>query len=137
MSKNNFGGRLIAFFSALLVTGLIALGINYLALPAMTFQSSGFWWFWLVIGIIAALVYFAANGIVNSVKYDEGGHIPGFVVGGAAVVWLIVFIVTAIAGSSMTNAIKYSNIITVEEGNFKEDIAEIDINDNERYRNET
>lgn len=129
MSKNNIGGRLIAFFSALLVTGLIALGINYLALPAMTFQSNGFWWFWLVIGIIGAIVYFAANGIVNSVNCEDGGHIPGFVVGGAAVIWLLVFIVTAIAGSGMTNAIKYSNVITVEEGNFKEDIAEIDIND--------
>lgn len=129
MSKNNFGGRLIAFFSAFLVTGLIALGINYLALPAMNFHSAGFWWFWLVMGILGAILYFIANAIVNEVKCEDGGYVPGFVVGGAAVLWLIVFVVVAIAGSGATNAIKYSNVITVEEGNFKEDIAEINLDD--------
>lgn len=83
----------------------------------------------MVIGIIGAIAYFVANRIVNSVNCEDGGYVPGFVVGGVAVVWLVVFIVTAIAGSGMTNAIQYSKVITVEEGNFEEDIAKIDIND--------
>lgn len=129
MSKNNFVGRLVAFISAVLVTGLIAWGVDYLALPAMTFHSSGFWWFWLMCGVIGALIYFAANGIFNSIKCEEGGHWPGFIAGGLAVLWLVVFIITAIAGSAMTNAPEYSNVITVEEGNFKEDIEEINLDD--------
>lgn len=127
MSKgNNIFARLVAIFATILVTGLIGLGINYLALPAMTFHSSGFWWFWLFIGIIAALVYFAANGIANSITCEDGGHLPGWIVSGITVVWLVIFIITAIAGSQMTNAKQYSNIIDVETGNFQEDIAQID-----------
>ncbi len=127
MSKENIGRRLVAILATILITGLIGWLINYLALPAMTFHSSGFWWFWLVIGIIAAVVYFAANGIVNMVQCEEGGHMPGWITLIVAVVWLIVFIVTAIAGSAMANAKQYSNVLDVETGNFQEDIEEIDI----------
>ena len=130
MSKgNNIFARLVAIFVTILVTGLIGMGINYLALPAMTFHSSGFWWFWLVIGIIAALVYFAANGIANNITCEEGGYLPGFIILGATAIWLVVFIVTAIAGSEMVNAKQYSGLIEVETGNFAEDIEQIDTED--------
>ncbi len=129
MSKSNFGARLVASISAILVTVLLGLGINYLALPAMTFHSSGFWWFCLGMGIIGAVLYFIANGIANYVTCEEGGYVPGFVVGGIAAVWLVVFIITAIACGAITNAPEYSKVVTVEEGNFKEDIKEIDLND--------
>lgn len=130
MSKgNNVISRLIAIFATILVTGLIGMGINYLTLPAMTFQSSGFWFFWLVIGIIAALVYFAANGIANSITCEDGGHLPGFIILGVTAIWLVVFIVTAISGGEMVNAKKYSTLIDVETGNFAEDIANIDTDD--------
>lgn len=129
MSKGNFGSRLVAIIATILITGIVGWVINYFALPAMTFHSSGFWWYWLVVGIIAAVVYFAANGIANSVTCEEGGHLPGWIVSGIVVVWLLVFIITAIAGSGATNAKKYSNVIEVETGSFQEDIPEIDPED--------
>lgn len=125
MSKKNFGGRLIVIISTILITGLLGWLINYLALPAMTFHSSGFWWFWFVIGIIAALVYFIGNGILNSVKSEEGGYLTGTIALIIAAVWLVIFIITAITGSGVTNAIQYSNVITVEDGSFEEDIEQI------------
>lgn len=129
MSKGNFGSRLVAIIATILITGIVGWVINYFALPAMTFHSSGFWWYWLVVGIIAAVVYFAANGIANSVTCEDGGHLPGWIVSGIVVVWLLVFIITAIAGSGATNAKKYSNVIEVETGSFQEDIPEIDPED--------
>ncbi len=130
MSKeNNIFARLVAAFAAILVTGLIGLGINYLALPAMTFQSSGFWWYWFFMGIIGALVYFAANAIANNITCEDGGYLPGFIVLGVTAIWLIVFIITAITGSEMTNAKKYSELIEVETGKFAEDIAQINPDD--------
>lgn len=126
MSKgNNIVSRLVAIFATILVTGLIGMLINYLALPAMTFHSSGFWWYWLIMGIIAAVVYFAANGIANSVTSEDGGHLPGWIICGAVAVWLVIFIITAIAGSRATNAKQYSNMLDVETGNFQEEIAQI------------
>lgn len=127
MSKNNIWGRVVAIISAILVTGLIGLGINYLALPAMNFHSSGFWWFILVMGIIGTAVYFAANGIFNAIQCEEGGHIPGVVVAGITALWLVVFIITGITGGAMANASKYSKIATVEESNFEENIEEINL----------
>lgn len=129
MSKTNFGGRCIAFICTLVITALIGWGIDYLALPAITFQSSGFWWFWLGMLVLGTVIYFIANGIVNCVNCEEGGHIPGIVIGVIAGVWFIVFIVTAIACSVIANDIEYSNVITVEDGNFKEDIEEINLDD--------
>lgn len=127
MSKNNFWGRLVAIISAILVTGLIGLGINYFALPALTFHSGGFWWFCLVLGIIGTVAYFAANGIYNSIQCEEGGHKPGWVILGVTALWLVVFIVTAIFGGAMVNGPEYSNVVTVEEGDFEKDIEQINL----------
>lgn len=127
MSKTNFKSRLVAILVTILVTGLIGWGIEFLALPAMTFHSSGFWWFWLCMGIIAALVYFAVNGITNSIKCEDGGYLPGLIILGVTAIWLVAFIVTAIAGGEMTNAQKYSNLIDVETGDFAEDIDQINL----------
>ena len=129
MSKSNIGGRIIAIFSAILVTGLIAWGINYLALPAMTFQSEGFWWFWLVVGIIGVICYFIANEIVNELSVEDGGYILGIVIAIGVAVWLLVFIITGITGGVMAKATQYSKVITVQDGNFSEDIPEINTDD--------
>ena len=129
MSKKSFGGRCVAVISTLLFTGLIAWGIYYFALPAMTFHSSGFWWFGLIVLILVAVNYFIANALVNAYLNRRDGNLPAYILGGLAAVWLVAFVIIAIACSSMTNAPKYSNLITVEESNFSEDIEEIDTKD--------
>ena len=125
MSKGNntLVARLIATLAAFLVTGLIGWCINYLTLPAITFSSTGFWWYCIVLGIVATIAYFAANAIVNSVKYEEGGHIPGIVAICATALMLLVLIVTAISAGTMVNGKQYSNLIEVETGDFEKEIA--------------
>lgn len=121
--------RLIAGAIALVVTILLGMGINYFALPAITFASSGFWWFCMIMGIFATIVYCIANAIVNERECTSDGYVPGIVIISATGIMLLVFIVTAIIGGTMTQSRVYSNLITVETGNFEEEISQIDTND--------
>ncbi len=118
-------GRFVRLGISLVVAALFGLLINYFAMPAMTIHSSGFWWFVLIELIIAAVAYFIAAGIVDDL-YDAPA--PGLIVLGIAAVWLIVFIITGISGSKMTNAYDYQKIATVEENSsFEEDFVEAEV----------
>ena len=122
--------RLIAGAVALIATILLGMGINYFALPAISFASGGFWWFCIIMGVIATGAYFIANGVVNERKGTYGtGYIPGIAIISATGVMLLVFIITAIAGGTMAQPREHSNLITVENGDFNEDIAKINIED--------
>ena len=126
--NNTLASRLIAGAVALVVTILLGLAINYLALPAISFASSGFWWFCIVMGVIATVAFLIANVIVNEREGTYGeGHIPTIVIISATGVLLLVFIVTAIIGGTMVQPKEHSNLITIENGNFDEDISKINL----------
>ena len=119
---NKLGRHFLRIGIAAVAAVLVGLAINYLALPAKTFASGGFWWYVLV----ELIVIFAAYGITEmaTYDYDDGKPIGSIITGCLAGVWLIVFIVTAISGSQMVNPYEYQKIAQVEEGNFEEDIIE-------------
>ena len=124
---NKVGRLFIKLGITAVVTLIFGLAINYFALPAMTFQSSGFWWFWLV-ELIIAFATFCICGFAMD-DYYEGKPVGTIVIGSVTVIWLVVFIVTAIAGSQMVNPYAYQQIATVEEGNYEEDIIEANAED--------
>lgn len=116
-------GKVLRLGCSLFFTVIMGMLINYMAMPAMTFHSTGFWCFVLSEIIIFVLVY-----IISSVVKD--GFVEDFairiVIGIAITGWVIIFIVTAIAGAEMVNAYKYQKIANIDnETSFEEDFMEV------------
>lgn len=115
-------GKILRLGGSLLITAIVGCLINYLAMPAMTIHSSGFWWFVSFEIIIFAVCYF-----IDSIISDDFGENPA-IDGGILVVlviWFVIFIITAIAESKMVNAYDYQKIANIEnntsfEGDFIE-----------------
>lgn len=118
MTKN-----IISRVSALVVTILIGLFINWLALPAWNFQSPGFWGFLIGIVAIGACLQWVCDFICYD---DESVEFLGIKIGG--IVFAVILLVFAIGGLTswqLFSASKYQTIITMEEGNFDEDINHV------------
>ena len=94
----------------------IALVINYLVLPAWNFKSIGMWSF--VLGI--SLIWLTVQSIFDEVFYKKytGTKMAGIVIG----LVLLVIIIGGISSWQLFNANKYQNLVSIEEGNFEEDI---------------
>ena len=116
-------GRFVRLGISAVITVIVGFVINYFAMPAWTIQSTGFWGFWIVLAVVAAVVYFISAAIADDL-YDA--PVPGLILIGIAAVLLVVLIVTAIGGSEMTNAYDYQKIATIEDGSFEEDVLEAD-----------
>lgn len=99
---------------------VIALGINYLALPAWNVKSVGMWSFILTITVIGISFQTIVDEFTNK-KYT-GTKIWAL----AICLVLLVFLVGGISSWQMFNADKYQRIVTIEEGNFEEDINQIE-----------
>ena len=112
-------GILIARIIGLVVTIGIGAGINYLALPAWNLQNPALW------GILLAVVAIGAV-IQLIIDFFEDESYVGIKIGGTATaVILVVLIVGGLTSWELFNATSYHNIITMEEGNFEEDINQI------------
>ena len=123
MEKKNFTtGRIIVVGITLLVTALLGLLINYLALPEWNIQSGGFWGFIIVMGIIATAAYLITAGIVSYRNDDYGVMRGGWIPGGASILMVVVLIVLAIAGSAMVDPDGYCNAMGVADGDFETEI---------------
>ena len=108
---------------ALVVTFLIGLFINWLALPAWNFQSPGFWGFLIGIIAIGVVLQLICDFICSD---DESVEFLGIIIGGIAfVVILLVFAIGGLTSWQLFSASKYQSIITMEEGNFDEDINHV------------
>lgn len=115
-------GKFIRLGVSLVVAVVLGLLINYLAMPAMTIHSTGFWWFVGGELIIFAVCYFISSAIADDL--DEAPAI-GIAIAAAIGVWLVFFIITAIIGSQMANAYDYQKVATVEDNtSFEEDFLE-------------
>lgn len=108
MTRTNFIGRIIG----LIIIFLIGLAINYMALPAWNLRSPGLYFFLLVMGIIATIV-FAIAEIEDAKTFTA---IFGF----ATVAIIVAMIIFSALSGTMFNAEKYHNLITIENGDFSD-----------------
>ena len=119
-------GRVIRFLIALVITAVFGWVINYFAMPAWTFESTGFWWFCIIELAILAVFCRIGDRIADDV-YDA----PIFMlisVGGAIAMLLVCFF-TGIGGWEMTSADEYQKIAQIEDGVFEEDVLEASSDD--------
>lgn len=124
------------------ILAVLAVGIYYyVTIPAINIHAAGFWYFWLVI-LLAVIVLFCLRKAVKAgggQGLDGIPHLGGIllketlkkswflkllVIAFAAVA--IVFIVGSLLSSPFFNAAKYQQLLTVVEGEFTEDIKEVD-----------
>lgn len=137
----------VAVWTAI-VTILVAVWAEYLLHLPWNIQSSSTWWFVVIFGCIGTGLGFIFNGIrifISEKEANNGDHwgyyhtptkkeifqkyqipiIMGTVVAGI----ILIFAILGIISSPMPNAKRYSNLITVNEGIFEEDVIEITSDD--------
>ena len=133
MKSNNWKRILIA----LLLTLVFSAIVFYITLPALNFQYEGFYIFIIEI-IIAFFIIYYIIGSVGKIKNNKNTiftstginingkelkflKIPAIVIA----VPVVILVVGGIISAPMFNAKRYQKLITVNEGNFIEDVAEI------------
>ncbi len=122
----------ISIVIGVIVALLVGFIYYYISLPPINFHSMGFWAFFIVglLVITAIIAYLSLDK--DKYKYQQElnfkNNLPkiAITITGVAVV---IFIIGYILSSPIVNASKYQQLLTVEEGNFEEDIKEISYNE--------
>ncbi len=120
-----------------IIGALIAAFIYYyITLPAFNLHSIGTWWFLITILVVVGIVISLRTGDV--VKSDKlNGMIKEFrpgtglgvkIIFGIVAVMLVVLAIGTFLSSPVINAKKYRDLMPVEEGNFAQDIKQVDYN---------
>ena len=120
-----------------IVTAIIAALYFYVTLPAISVYSEGFWIFITLMAICFGVVYVLLSvraGYVNFKNGKASKKIFGFegasvvkIVAAVAAIPVIVVVVGNIISSTFFNAQSYSEIITVSEAAFEDDMPETDV----------
>ena len=120
-----------------IVTAIIAALYFYVTLPAISVYSEGFWIFITLMAICFGVVYVLLSvraGYVNFKNGKASKKIFGFegasvvkIVAAVAAIPVIVVVVGNIISSTFFNAQSYSEIITVSEAIFEDDMPETDV----------
>lgn len=106
----------------LIIIALVLGGIGwYKVLPALNIHSTGVWIFALLVLIVVAMIY----TLVRAIKKKKSNKIANCLWGAVGVV-LVLFIILLISSSTIFRSKTYANRISVEEGEFKEDIPVVD-----------
>ena len=107
----------------LTVAIILVLGIYYyVALPAINIHCSGFWVFLIVLGLLLAGVFIQKKHLSRyELKESKGLKIILGIVGLIVAVYLIGMLLS----SPVVNAKKYQQLMTVETGEFAQDIEEL------------
>lgn len=119
-----------------MIAAVLAAGVYYyITLPAINIHSTGFWWF--VISILAAI--FVWRLIKANIRNFNTHHQQVYmdkvdaslsvkITGGLLLLAIAVFFIGSLLGSPIINASRYQKLLTVEKGNFAEDVAQADYN---------
>ena len=119
-----------------MIAAVLAAGVYYyITLPAINIHSTGFWWF--VISILAAI--FVWRLIKANIRNFNTHHQQVYmdkvdaslsvkITGGLLFLAIAVFFIGSLLGSPIINASRYQKLLTVEKGNFAEDVAQADYN---------
>ena len=101
------------------VTFIFAVFLNWLCLPAQNIRSGGFWWYLIIVGIFAFISFSIADYVT-----EDNTNSSGIIALTIAVI-AIIGIIGIVVSSKAVNAVKYSNLIAIEEGNFENEIQSI------------
>lgn len=104
-----------------IITIISAIFFNWLFLPAWNIRSGGFWCYCIIVCVIATITFSIAD---LAVDYGTTTIITN-VLKIISIAMVIIGVVLFFASSTMFNAVRYSNLIDVEEGNFQEDIQSV------------
>ena len=104
-----------------IITIISAIFLNWLFLPAWNIRSGGFWCYCIIVCVIATITFSIAD---LAVDYGTTTIITN-VLKIISIAMVIIGVVLFFASSTMFNAVRYSNLIDVEEGNFQEDIQSV------------
>lgn len=108
----------------LIVLALIvaAAGYYYAALPAINIHSSETWFFVIFVLVALAAVYAVRRKLGRKeLKQSKVMKYFGVLILGAGIVYLL----GSLLSSPIVNAKKYQKLLTVEEGEFTEDVEEL------------
>ena len=105
-----------------IVLVLLACLYYYIALPAFNIHSSDTWFFLLFLLVVIAVIYGARKRLGRGeIRQSRPMKIfLGLILGVG-----IVYLVGTLLSSPVINAKKYQKLMTVEEGDFTEDIEEL------------
>ena len=118
------------------ILAVLAAGIYYyITLPAINIHSVGFWWFIIsILGVIFLWRLIRVNFSnfrtseqqVYMERMDAGLSVK--ITGGLLVLALALFFIGSVLGSPIINASRYQKLLTVEKGNFAQDVEQADYN---------
>lgn len=120
-----------------IIGALIAAFIYYyITLPAFNLHSIGTWWFLITILVVVGIVISLRTGdTVQSGKlngmikeFRPGTGLSVKIIFGVVAVMLVVLAIGTFLSSPVINAKKYRDLMPVEEGNFAQDIKQVDYN---------
>ena len=124
--------RFLKYLISIITFLIIAFAYYYVALPAINIHSPGFWFFMIGALVIACIIV----GISTLGKSITANDIPHLLknklfalVIGITTIFILICIIGSILSSTMVNAKKYQEILTITNRNFSEDIKEISYKD--------
>ena len=102
---------------------VLAAGVYYyVTIPAVNIHSSGFWLFIISLVVVLTLLC-SARGIRDGIPAADIR--PLKIGAAAAVVLFVIYGIGSLLSSPIINAEKYHQLLSVQEGTFTEDIAEV------------
>ncbi|MDY5847011.1 MAG: CvpA family protein [Bariatricus sp.] len=103
---------------------LILAGIYYyLALPALNIHSADVWYFVLVLVAASGIIYGLKKGFIGTREIGKS-KVMKFIIG-LFIVLLAIYLIGSFLSSPVINAKKYQQLLTVEDGEFTQDIEEL------------
>ena len=106
---------------ALVLIIAIAFLLNYLAMPAWTFQSEGFWLYLSTISA-SAFILFLISDLASHDKRYIFTKVAGFVTVSILLIWFL----ASFPSWKLFNSSKYRNIISISNnGNFDQDVPRV------------
>lgn len=111
-------GRLIAG----VITILLGVWFNYLAMPAWNVRSTGMWGFLFLMCIVGVIVFAIAEHILSEVACEDCYYAFTSISGVLAIIVLIALAIGGLTSAQMFNSSNYHNIVEIEDGNFETDI---------------
>ena len=145
-NKNSSVSRLVAGMISAVIMFILILLLDYIFLPSLNFHSTGFWLFVLFVTYVAIIVsaiignirkYLAKEEMrlwkIDTTKEKFAKFFSFYPIATIAIlfmlIWIVGFLVTAVPAWKMFNAIEYSELLKVENGNFSEDIISANSSD--------
>ncbi|MFI3211912.1 MAG: CvpA family protein [Eubacteriales bacterium] len=120
----------VGILISLVVISLVAFVYYYITLPAINIHSSGFWFFIMFLLIVAMLLVVLMKKPLE-VPVESIGSFIGQIklvkfLGAILILVFVVYIGGSILSSPIVSADLYQKLLTVEEGNFADDMEEAD-----------